>query len=299
MKARHVTSLKFNGVGVAFLVIVALTLAAAVRENNTFALLLASLMAGLFLVTFIRGFLTIAPIRLIRLEFDNTFAGEPVRLRGTLNSRFLASDVPLDFEVKTSADCSEFHLPGLGVSSGFTRPLPPQKRGRLRIDSIHISSCYPLGLLTWSIRFEELATAGLIYPAPIDYLVQPDQENEEARSSAIGDFDELQTWQNGDSLSGICWKTFAKTGKRMRRAFLDAEAESSSVMESMREEPTLLDGDSLPALAEEELRSQLCHWIIEKTKRQLPYGLRFRGRVIETGSGSQHDSRCLETLTVG
>ncbi|MEM1443009.1 MAG: DUF58 domain-containing protein [Verrucomicrobiota bacterium] len=291
--------MKVNGVGVAYLVIIFITLAAAVRESNSFALLIASLMLGLFLVTFVRGILTVAPLRLTRLEFDNTFAGEPVILRGALGSRFLVSDVPLDFEVKTSSGSSEYSLANLDPSSAFTLPLPAQRRGRLRIESITITSCYPLGLLNWSIRFRELRTEGLIYPAPIDYLVEPEEKNEQAQSSVIGDFDELQTWQNGDTLSGVCWKTYAKTGKRMRRTFLDAEANSSSAVKTMMEEQTLLDGDNLTALPEEELRSQLCYWVIDRTKRQIPYGLRFRGRVIGTGSGPRHDGRCLETLTLG
>lgn len=299
MKAKHSTSVKLNGVGIAYLAVLALSMVAGVNETNSLALLLASLLLGLFLVVLIKGALNIPLLRLDHLEFDNTFAGDPVALRGRLASRFPVPDAPLKIVVESTTDQGECSPTGLEATSGFSLSLPPQRRGRLQLESVKVSSSYPLGLLKWSIRFDDLAVTGLIYPAPIDYLITPEQALGQTESAGIGDFDELQTWQRGDSLSGVCWKTFAKTGKRMQKRFLEADEESSSVSILVADDNACLDGDSLTALSDEEQRSQLCYWVVEKQRRQEPYGLRFRGRVIATGSDSRHFDRCLETLTEG
>lgn len=297
MKVRHSASVKVTGVGIAFLAILFLTLVAAINENNSVALLLASILLGLFIVTFVKGALNILPLRLAQLEFDNTFAGERVHVRGALKSRFRFPGASLDIVVASTMDRGRCSVTRLDASSGFSLTLPPHKRGRLQLESLEISSSYPISLLNWSIRFDGLATAGLIYPTPVDYLVTPDQARGQTQTAAIGDFDELQTWQNGDPLSGVCWKTYAKTGKRMRKRFLDAGADSWPASMPVTENDAFLDGDSLPLLSDEELRSQLCFWIVERQRRQAPYGLRFRGQIVETASGPQHYERCLETLT--
>lgn len=302
MKARKSISVKVTGLGLAFLAMVVLSLVAAIDENNSLALLLGAFLLALFLVVMVQGALTIVPTRLIRLEIDNTFAGERVFVRGVLNSRFRVAEAPLEFVVASSAELETSRLRWVEATPRFALTLPSHQRGRLHLESLTLTCSHPLGLISWSVRFEELSVTGLIYPAPVDYLADPGPTTGEAGDGVVGDFDELQSWQSGEPLSGICWKTYAKTGKRMRRKFRDSDAGASwtdPIVTSLLAEPAYLDSDRLTALSDEEKRSQLCYWILEKQGRGEPFGLRFRGCLVETGIGPEHSDRCFELLAIG
>lgn len=302
MTVRRSISVKMTGLGLAFLTIVFLSLVAAVDENNSLALLLGAFLLAVFLVVVVQGGLNVAPSKLVQLEIDNAFAGKRVYVRGVLESRFRAEEAPLEFVVASAAKEEMSRHRWLDATPRFSVTLPPHQRGRIHLDSVTLSSSHPLALMTWSVRFDGFSVTGLIYPAPVDYLADPGATDGEAGESAIGDFDELQSWQSGESLSGICWKTYAKTGKRMRRKFRDSDAGTSwtdPTGTTLLEENTLLDGDRLTALSDEEKRSQLCYWILEKQDRGEPFGLRFGGYLVETGKGLDHSDRCLELITVG
>ncbi len=291
MKVRRSVSVKASGMGVAFLATLVLALVAAINGNNSIAILLASILLAFFVTAFVNGALNLLPLRLAQLELDNAFAGERVQVRGLLASRFPVPGASLEIVVESETGRGACSLERSHGALEFALTLPPQQRGYLQLESLEIRSSYPIGMLNWSVRFDELATTGLVYPTPIDYLADSEPSPGKVRVAAGGDFDELETWQNGDTLSGVCWKTYAKTGKRMRKRFLDSGSVSSG-------NGLCLDGEHLPLFSDEELRSQLCYWVVERQRRREPYGLRFRGRTIATASGTDHDRRCLETLTV-
>ncbi len=277
-------SVRITGLGAGFLVLLLVTLAGASNENNSFAYLLVFLLLSLFVVSFIRGGLDLLPVRLVHLDAENTFADHRVPVRGALGLCGHPHPASLELSCTTASGQAEGSV--MGADGGFQLLLPRQPRGRLRLKSLTVSSHYPAGLLTWSMRLDGLATTALIYPAPIDHLTQLGPEGPCQGSAESGDFGELAPWQAGQSLSGLCWKTYARTGKRMRKHFL-ASATSRDVS---------FDWHQLPGLTDEQKRSQLCHWVVESRRNQARCGLRLPGAVIEPGSGAQHYQRCLAAL---
>ena len=287
MTARRSLSVRLTGLGAAFLAVLLVTLAGASNENNSFAYLLVFLLLSLFAVSLLRGGLGLLSVRLLRLDAGNAFANRRVPLRGALALAGHPSPATLELVCTTAAGSATG--PAAGADGGFELMLPPQPRGRLTLDSLTVSSRYPAGLLTWSVRFDGLGAGALIYPAPVDHLADPEQAVWSRGTAESGDFDELQPWREGESLSGLCWKTYARSGRRMRKGFL-VSATSGEVS---------FDWDRLPTLTDEQKRSQLCHWVVQGQHTQTRYGLRLPDTVIEPGAGAQHYQRCLAALAEG
>ncbi|MEM7404301.1 MAG: hypothetical protein AAF458_03365 [Pseudomonadota bacterium] len=280
------TRVRVTWLGYAFLAIVALVFAAAFNDNNSLAFMLVFLMLGVAVIAFVKGALNIAHLRLASLRIDDSFANERVPVRGELVSalgmraRFL--------ELYARGDTASGHgiLRHAEPDALFTLTLPPQPRGRVEVSAVTIASRYPSGLFEWSVHFDQLLAEALVYPAPVDYLAAPDANGGTRAASAGGEFDELHPWQHGEPLSGICWKTLAKTGLRMRKSFV--------VEESL--DDLLLDWEQLYALTDEQKRSQLCHGVLSSHRQHRNYGLRLPGRRIDIGTGTGHYRRCLAAL---
>ncbi len=290
MQARRSMSVRITGLGIAFLAMLLVTLAGASNENNSFAYLLVFTLLGLFIVAFVKGALSLLPVRLLHLHAESTFADRPVPVRGALTPRDHAIPGLLELTSATtsSGGAGPVMAPGMapGADGGFELRLPPQPRGRLSLGSLVISTGYPAGLFRWSIRLHGLATAALIYPAPIDHLVAAGRRSPLQAAAESGDFDELAAWREGESLSGICWKSYARSGKRMRKRFLQSSPSSD----------LCFDWNGLPTLSDEQKRSQLCHWVVDAHRRRARYGLRLPGIMIELASGEPHYRRCLAAL---
>lgn len=277
--------MKLTWTGVAFVAVLAVTLASAVNDNNSLALLLGLMLLSLLVVALVKGGLNTLPLRLTRLDADNAFANERVRFRGTLQSGIGRAARFITLTVHGADDSGSTHIARLDAGTGFELTLPAQPRGRVAVDALLVSSRYPAGLFSWSVRYEGLTTSALIYPAPVDYLAR--QSQAARREHAAGDeFDDLQAWQPGDSLSGFCWKTYARSGKRMRRRFTDTAPSTD----------TYLDWGLLDRLSHEQKLSQLCHWVVEHQRSRTRFGLRLPGRDIPVAIGAEHTARCLAAL---
>lgn len=284
MTPRRRFSVRLTKLGVGFLAVLLVALAVASNEDKNYAYLLIFLLLSLFVVSLVRGGLALWPLRLVRLDVESTFANRRPVVRGLLSLGGHPSPASLELSCAAASGLARGAV--TGADGDFELRLPRQPRGRLRLESLRVSSRFPAGLLSWSVRFDGLAATALIYPAPIDHLAKLAPDGCSRGLSESGDFDELRPLQAGEPLSGLCWKTYARTGKRMRKHFLADDA--------LRD--LSFDWEQLPQLTDEPRRSQLCHWVVQGHRDQARYGLRLPRVAIEPGFGAQHYRRCLAAL---
>lgn len=283
-------SVRITGLGVGFLAVLALTLAGASNTNNSFGYLLVFTLLGLFVVAAFRGALRLRPLQLARLQAESTFADRRLAVGGALTP--IADSMGSLFDLSLSASSQHGAVPGsvaraqAGRDGRFELTLPPQPCGRTRLGDCTISTVYPAGMLRWSLRLDAVLASIWIYPAPIDHLSMAGAGGSRHAAAESGDFDELDAWRDGESLAGVCWKSYARTGKRMRKRFLQAS----------RGTELCFDWDALPTLSDAQKRSQLCFWVVEAHARGDRYGLRLPGIELRPDTGERHYRRCLVAL---
>jgi hypothetical protein len=156
-----------------------------------------------------------------------------------------------------------------------------QRRGRLVIDHILVSSVYPLGLFkAWTHIY--LPMTCIVYPRPIAHTEPPrsvDTDTGGAQDARQGDddFAGLGTFHPGDSPARIAWKAYA------RGHDLQVKQYSATVVTSHR-----FDFNGLEGLDTETRLAILCRWIEDAHAARQAFGLSLPGIDIEPNIGLQH-----------
>jgi uncharacterized protein (DUF58 family) len=171
-------------------------------------------------------------------------------------------------------------------------PLPAEHRGLLQLGRVMLLTRYPLGLFrAWS--YMEFAVACIVFPKPESPgvpLPRPSGERGEGAASALGteDYAGLRPYHAGDSPRRIAWKADAREQGLLTKVF------------SGRAETHLwLDWADLPAALDVEARlARLTRWVLDADAIDSAYGLKLPGTTIEPGTGTQHRTRCLESLAL-
>lgn len=169
--------------------------------------------------------------------------------------------------------------------------LPAQRRGWLKARVFSLSTEFPLGLFhawTWA----ELDMACLVYPRPAPPGNEPPPTagmGGESSSARTGqdEFAGLRSYQRGDSLKSIHWKSLPKLRTPMVKQFTET-----------LEHELWLDWDTLPHLDGEARLSQLTRWVLEAEGAVRAYGLRIPKTVIQPGRGEVHQHQCLKALAL-
>ena len=175
-------------------------------------------------------------------------------------------------------------------------PLDSQRRGWLPAPRFAVSTEFPLGLFhAWT--WVELDMAGLVYPNPADAGLTPPAggSGDGSRSGSRPgpeEFAGLRSYQPGDPLRSIDWKSLARQPPSLAQLQVKqfAEAEADTLW---------LDWQSLPASWHPERRlSQLARWVIDADAAGRRYGLRLPRFSREPGGGEAHRHACLTALAL-
>ena len=179
-----------------------------------------------------------------------------------------------------------------GNSAELGLPLTSTTRGWLPAPRFAVATEFPVGLFhAWT--WVELDLACLVYPRPADRGAAPpaSQGSGDGRSGerpGQEDFTGLRSYQPGDPLRSIHWKSLARNPKPMVKQFTDTV-----------DARLWLDWQSLPAGWDTETRlSQLSRWIIDAEAGAGAYGLRLPGFSRPPGRGEQHCQQCLRALAL-
>jgi uncharacterized protein (DUF58 family) len=156
-----------------------------------------------------------------------------------------------------------------------------------------VDSAFPLGLLqAWS--WVDLDQAALVYPRPLPGALPlspgagEDPEDEGARQQGQGtdDYQGLRSFQPGDSRARLHWKAFSRGQGLLVKDFVSLAGREQWL------DLQLLEGDLETRL------SLLCHWVLQFSAQQQPFGLRLPGQELGIDSGAAHRDACLQALAL-
>jgi uncharacterized protein (DUF58 family) len=274
--------------GLGFALLMALLLFIAFVYSNNLVYLLTFLLAGIYVITILHSFKSLAGLIVQEGHCKSVFAGEA--------AEFV-------IHISNPADIARWKLT-IGKQEQQSLTIKPnskaqatvysitQKRGWHEAGTITLSSTFPLGLFrAWSpIRFNFKA---LVYPKPSPLEIPFPDCASASRSKQGGgnkggdDFNSLQEYQAGDAIKRIHWKAFAK-GQGLYSKQYGGESP----------EELWLDYDYTPGQNVEERLSLLCRWVIDAEKAGVPYGLSLPGLKLAPGCGEAHIRKCLEALAL-
>lgn len=280
--------------GFSFLVLIAILFLIAFVYNNNLCYLLAFLLSSIFLISILHSYRSIFGLRVELIGCDKVFAGEMAGVNLLLSNPGNIDRVDLNIGFSKTKKISLGKQKQKKLNLFFF----VEKRGRYKMNKIVISSTYPFGFfIVWSsIRFSEKYLA---YPAPASdecplpmMNIEENIEEELMNSSIAGgdDFYGLKTYQDGDAIKQIDWKSFAKgQGLYIKQFQQNATASNQQLW---------LDYDFTTASDLEKKLSQLCRWVVDAEKQGVDYGFSLPGFSLQPSHGINHYQQCLEALAL-
>jgi uncharacterized protein (DUF58 family) len=276
--------------GVAFAGALLLMLLAGINYQNSLAYGLTFFLLAVFIVAILHTYRNLAGLTLQAGGCVPVFVGEHAAFRIRLLSSLRAHQaIALSWP---PAAAQVLDVPAQGVVE-CELSQPAVKRGWLRPQRVRVESQFPLGLLmAWS--WVDLDQAALVYPRPLSASLPlsagsgQDQEEEGGRARGHGadDFQGLRSFQPGDAQTRLHWKAFSRGQGLLVKDFV-----------SLSGSEQWLDLESLEGDLESRL-SLLCHWVLDFSGRQQPFGLRLHGSEIAIDSGEAHRDACLQALAL-
>lgn len=228
-------------------------------------------------------------IKVLALESDNVFAGEPAYFR------LLLKNLSQSTKVAITARRDGFYAEAVSVlpmhDVTCLVPVHELARGRKTLSYVQISTEYPIGIFrSWSwLRFDAQL---LIYPSPDGHLPLPFLPEHHGFDEGVAyldgaeDFHDLRDYQAGDNLKNVLWRKLINNEVRVK-TFKDFSGQQC-----------ILDFDD-PHMAELETEarlSQLCAWVLYADEKHIPFALHLPNKRIAMGVGRAHRDRCLEAL---
>ena len=266
---------------------------AASSQNSAAIYLLLFLLASLFLVSIPNTLANLAGVTLRVESAKPTFEGDdvffPVEIMNSSRATRYGIEVVLPAAGKTRerVDC----IPRKSAAR-LTLRFPAHHRGEYKIETLDLTSCYPLGFVRASKRFVSNQSY-LVYPKPSGNSQLPNNDSRLVDNSVqqgVGqgdDFAGVRDYVPGESQRHIDWKAVARGQPLMTKQFA-AEIKGAVCLDFF----DLRFGDV------EEKLSQLTLWVIEAERARQPYGLRLPGTEISAALGQMHFHCCLRALSL-
>jgi uncharacterized protein (DUF58 family) len=260
-------------------------------QNSAAIYLLLFLLGSVFLVSIPHTLVNLFGISVNVESAKPTFAGDDVCVPVEIMNSSRAARYGLEI-VLPNANKTRERVDWISRESAarLTLRFPARERGEHRIDTLFLTSCYPLGFVRTSRRYLPNQTY-LVYPKPAGNSQLPANRTRFADSSVQqsgghgDDFAGVRPYVRGESQRHIDWKAVARGQSLMTKQFA-AETRGAVFLDFFE----LRDGD-----AEEKL-SQLTLWVIEAERGRQPYGLRLPGIEIPPALGQMHFHNCLRAL---
>lgn len=171
-------------------------------------------------------------------------------------------------------------------------PVLTTKRGAMTLPRLVVKTQYPLGVvMAWSyVRF---ASVAWIYPKPKSFdwqLIKNTSTGDTAHDSNYyrqgqNDFDMLDTYKQGESLSRVSWQHVARGAGFLTKQFADQVGDKRS-----------LNYQDMPAVHHEDKLSELAFAVIELGKTGTPFILSLPEQTTQLGVGDEFVKSCLLLL---
>ena len=269
---------------------------AAISQSNSVAYLLMFFLASVVMVSAVHAHFALAGLGLRIGRVEPVFAGEiahvPVEVMNqTRRPRHALQVAPNGRVFKENSHTAVSPIKAHGTRT-VDLVTPTQRRGRLVIGRLALTTVYPLGFFR-SWRYEPAECDCLIYPAAKGSLPMPTGPaftTEAVAGAGAGgdDYTGVRPYQLGESQRHVDWRAVARgqpllikqfTGVGSRRIWFDYQ-------------------DVATILELEARLSQMSQWIVEAEEQGFAYGLRLPGFEAEPARGQTHRRRCLGALAV-
>jgi len=160
-------------------------------------------------------------------------------------------------------------------------PVTPQKRGTFIHQGSYLQSKYPLSTARLVKKIDE-SYSGIVYPEPKGDSLRSFLHEEESNFGEEKEFDGLRAYDGSQRLSSIHWASVAKGDVSVK------------VFSKETQTPKLLFNFQTAAKNDEARLSQLCLWVLECEKQNLPFMIQMPNRLLTSKKESVDD--ILETL---
>ena len=267
----------------------------AMNYSNSMAFALTFLLAGIGLLAMHYTHGNLVNLSISSLAVPAVFAGQPVRFpiriaNPSKAARFAITATWQDAPPLVHVDVAA------ADEAETTLQLDSAKRGWLPAPRFAVATEFPLGLFhAWT--WVELDLACLVYPqlAEAGLFPPPSGSGEGGR---IGnrpgpeEFAGLRSYQPGDALRSIDWKSLARQPPSLAQPQVKQFAEAAA-------DELWLDWAALPVSWHPERRlSQLARWVVDADAAGRIYGLRLPRFVREPSRGDAHRHACLTALAL-
>ena len=274
--------------GMAFATLLFVMLLAGINYSNSIAMLITFLLAGFALIAMHLTHRNLVGVIARGVAPVDAFVGEHGLLLLTLESSGNVRRLGLDCEVEGSQPAS-VTLPESGTARADIA-LPLEKRGRIWVTRIKMSTAFPFGLFrAWS--YLHLRVPVLAWPVPRGRREAPPEASTGGDAPALhraGDEEwaGLREFRSGDSPRQVAWGAFAR-GRGLLVKTYQSPAAHFRVFELAAVHGGL-----------EERLEQLSSWVMAAHARGERYGLNLGGQDIPPDSGNEHRRRCLDALAL-
>lgn len=278
-----------TGPGLLFISATTLIFITAINYVLSLAFGLAFLMVSLFVLSILHTFRNLQHLSLRGIGAEPVFAGEDA-----------AFVVLLENESERVHEMLELRFPGCIWSQANVFEdtqervkvfLPSTRRGILKAPRLTVQTRFPLGLWrAWSNV--DLALSCIVYPRPQEGPL-PSQVSGSSSGksdsviSGVEDFHGLRSYQTGDSLKQVAWKSLARGQGLKVKQFVDSV-----------DDQLMLDWGMFPGVETEERLSRLCFWVLTLATKEIDYGLRLPGVELGLGRGTAHRNQLLSALAL-
>lgn len=275
--------------GFFFVLVCFLLFIGGINYENNLLLALSFLLTSLFITTILHTFRNLAGLTLQAGDSRSGFAGKQGALEIVLRShrqshRSLWLRWPEGASREVSLETED--------EARLWLDCPLNKRGKVYPGRLRIETRYPLGLLrSWSLI--DLDMYCLAWPKPIASAQPPAsggddlQHEQETLRTGTEDFDGLRSYQEGDSLRLIDWKSFAR-GKGLNTKVFTDPAEGR----------LWLEWDKLSGSDIETRLGNLSYWVLQFDQQQALFGMRLPGSELSPDSGSLQRQKALDALAL-
>jgi uncharacterized protein (DUF58 family) len=275
--------------GLAFAALLLVMLLAGLNYSNSIALLITFLLAGFGLIAMHLTHRNLVGVTLRAVASVDAFVGEHGRLLVTLDNSADTARLGLECEVAGSPRAAA-DVPASG-SARADIGLSLERRGRLEVDRITLSTRFPFGLFrAWT--YVHIHVGLLAWPVPRGRQETPPEAASGGNAPAVhrvGDEEwaGLREFRTGDSPRQVAWGAYARGRGLLVKTY-----------ESPAAHHRLFDLAAVPGAQLEQRLEQLSAWIVAAHARGERYGLRLGAHMLPPDSGNEHRARCLNGLAL-
>jgi uncharacterized protein (DUF58 family) len=277
--------------GYGFALLSFVMLLGSMNYSNSMGFALTFLMGALGLVCMHHTHANLVGVRVQAGPAAPVFAGEAARFELRLDQGGRRPRYAIGAHWPGEPPDTAIDIPLRGSASAFLT-LETRRRGWLPAGVFSLATDYPLGLFrAWT--FVELAQRVLVYPQPTPARLAPPLQALVTQGDSRGgrpgqeQFAGLRSYQRGDPLNLLHWKSLPKSQAPMVKQFEDPQAPEC-----------WLDLAQTPGTDLEARIALLARWVIDLEAAGARYGLRLPEQRLALDQGPEHRHRCLQALAL-